>query len=633
MNGPAVQFGQGNSSTNSNTFGISNLGNTSGTSGVISGPNVRLLLAGGNNVTLSQSINGSTATITISAANQTVQTQNLLALSLSGNTSGALALVSSGTLNLAGGNNITLSQNAQSVTVSAANQTVQTQNMIALSLSGNTDGVLTLVSSGTAYLMGGNNITLSQNGRSISIIGESGGAAGLAVSLSGNTSGVLADISTGTFYLAGGNRITLSQAGNSVTVVGASEGTRAIGISTNGNTAGTTGFATSTNWRMAFVGGNNVTLSQSVNGASHTITIIGATLTAETNTFGISNIGNTSGTSGVITGPQLQMVLAGGNNITLSQSINASSATITISAANQTVESNTFGISNLGNTSGTSGVISGPQMQMIMVGGNNITLSQSINGSSATITISGGTAAGAGGLTANDFRPWGWAYGSDQAFNLFSLVPIGAPSSTTIYPVSIPFNLSANEFNQIISLQHTQASNNNSSRGWSLSAYLGIYTRNASTLSLYASASAEFTTTVSSNAWTTQGTATAQMMSIPVNTTFSPGLYYLAVAYLTSSTRTNVYTNVRRLDVQGAIPFAGGASTNFLPIEQPFVAPSIWGAASTRVSVPGIGSITGTNSTSISGSIAISNVRFISATNYVYPLPYFGFNATSVAQT
>ena len=40
---------------------------------------------------------------------------------LGNNTSGALALVSTGTLRLAGGNNITLSQNGQSVTISAAN--------------------------------------------------------------------------------------------------------------------------------------------------------------------------------------------------------------------------------------------------------------------------------------------------------------------------------------------------------------------------------------------------------------------------------------------------------------------------------------------------------------------------------
>lgn len=55
----------------SNTLGMSNLGNTSGTTGVISGSAVRFLLAGGNNITLSQSVDAAnvSATITISAAN------------------------------------------------------------------------------------------------------------------------------------------------------------------------------------------------------------------------------------------------------------------------------------------------------------------------------------------------------------------------------------------------------------------------------------------------------------------------------------------------------------------------------------------------------------------------------------
>lgn len=44
------------------------------------------------------------------------------------------------------------------------------------------------------------------------------------VSLGGNTAGVLADITSGTLFLAGGNNITLSQNGNSVTVSGAAAG-------------------------------------------------------------------------------------------------------------------------------------------------------------------------------------------------------------------------------------------------------------------------------------------------------------------------------------------------------------------------------------------------------------------------
>ena len=119
QNGNAITI-SGGAGGGSNTFGMSNLGNTSGTTGVVSGSAIRYAFAGGNNVTLSQSINASSGTITISAANQTVQTQNLHNLTLSGNTSGVMAQVSSGTLTLAGGNNITLSQNGNAVSIIGA---------------------------------------------------------------------------------------------------------------------------------------------------------------------------------------------------------------------------------------------------------------------------------------------------------------------------------------------------------------------------------------------------------------------------------------------------------------------------------------------------------------------------------
>jgi hypothetical protein len=103
---------------------MSNLGNTAGTSvGTVSS---QLILVGGNNITLSQSVNAGSATLTINALSQSIQTQNLFDLTLSGNTSGTLALVSTGTLTLAGGNNITLSQSGNAITISASDQTIPT---------------------------------------------------------------------------------------------------------------------------------------------------------------------------------------------------------------------------------------------------------------------------------------------------------------------------------------------------------------------------------------------------------------------------------------------------------------------------------------------------------------------------
>lgn len=58
----------------------------------------------------------------------------------------------------------------------------------------------------------------------IQIVGGTGGAGGgVAVSLSGNTSGALALVSTGTAIFAGGNNITLSQNGQSITISGAAQ--------------------------------------------------------------------------------------------------------------------------------------------------------------------------------------------------------------------------------------------------------------------------------------------------------------------------------------------------------------------------------------------------------------------------
>lgn len=178
-----------------------------------------VVFSNSNNVTFGMS---NSSVVTASASfSQSAQTQNILAASLSGNTAGVLALVSSGTLYLAGGNNMTLSQNGNSVTFSAFSQTVQTQNLLAASLSGNTSGVLALVSSGTLILAGGNNVTLSQNANSVTISAASQTVQTqnlIAVSLSGNTSGALALVSSGTLTLAGGNNITLSQAGNAITI-------------------------------------------------------------------------------------------------------------------------------------------------------------------------------------------------------------------------------------------------------------------------------------------------------------------------------------------------------------------------------------------------------------------------------
>lgn len=341
------------------SLGVSG-GNTAGDTGTTLG---QVVLQGGNNVTLSQITGaGGSATIVVSAFNQTVQTQNLIDISLSGNTSGTLALISSGTAILAGGNNITLSQNGQSVTISAFNQTVQTQNLVDLSFAGNTSGTLALISSGTAILAGGNNITLSQDGQSITI--------------SAANSGTAPPIATAVKSVASANSV------GTITRFAPEDHAHAglIQAQISGNTSNTSNVIQGS---LVLAGGNNVTLSQVSAAGAATITISAANQTVQTqNMVDISLSGNTSGTLTLISSGTA--ILAGGNNITLSQN----GQSVTISAFNQTVQTqNCVDFSLAGNTTGTLALVSSGTV--ILAGGNNITLSQ--NGQSITISAANET--------------------------------------------------------------------------------------------------------------------------------------------------------------------------------------------------------------------------------------------------
>ncbi|HEX3569047.1 MAG TPA: hypothetical protein VHT70_05235 [Candidatus Saccharimonadales bacterium] len=90
--------------------------------------------------------------------------------------------------------------------------------------------------------------------------------------IGGNTAGGGALISNGTMTLAGGNNITLSQNGNAVTISGAAGGGAGFsaGMSNIGNTIGTSGTVSN---QLVFAGGNNITLSQSTDVGGNTISI------------------------------------------------------------------------------------------------------------------------------------------------------------------------------------------------------------------------------------------------------------------------------------------------------------------------------------------------------------------------
>lgn len=224
------------------------------------------------------------------------------------------------------------------------------------SLAGNTSGTLSSIYSGTYVLAGGNNITLSQNGNNVTISGAAGGGDAIRGIAAG---GATRSTSTVNFQDSNGVSFGFGAAGNSTNLTAShngltSQSTQFLALTLGGNTAGTTTFHASNNASLFLHGGNNITLSG--NGSSITISggagggavvsnaiqDVGSATGSGTNTsrfaaddhvhrgvFQVQISGNTSNSSNAVYG---SVVFAGGNNITLSQVTAAGAATITISA-------------------------------------------------------------------------------------------------------------------------------------------------------------------------------------------------------------------------------------------------------------------------------------------------------------
>lgn len=106
------------------------------------------------------------------------------------------------------------------------------------SITGNTDGTPAVISSGTMYLAGGNNVTLSQNGNTISINGGAGGGGGGSINLSaGTTSRNLTN-----FVMSNSNNVSFGLNGSTITASASYPTQTAYQFSnSNGVTFGTNG--------------------------------------------------------------------------------------------------------------------------------------------------------------------------------------------------------------------------------------------------------------------------------------------------------------------------------------------------------------------------------------------------------
>ena len=374
----------------SNTLGISNLGNTAGTSGVISGEQLRLLLAGGPNITLSQSVAGNSATITVSGGSPVV--------------SNAIQSVASAT-----NSGTNTSRFAADDHVHAGVFSVGVSND-----AGNTIGD-TRVDVGRFVLRGGNNVTLSQITaagalNTIVISGANVGGAQTGISGVGVSD---TTYSSGTVIWSAQANVTLGSSVNGasqyVRVSVGSQSNQSGAVYALGNTTGQSSSSTYDARTLSIEGAGFVSVGWS-NGSfrisgtqtnpvvSNAIQSVASATNSGTNTsrfaaddhvhagvfsVGVSNdAGNTAGDTRVDVG---RFVLRGGNNVNLSQ-ITAANAlnTIVISGAN--AGGAQTGISGVGvsDTTYSSGTV-------IWSAQANVTLGSSVNGASQYVRVSVGS--------------------------------------------------------------------------------------------------------------------------------------------------------------------------------------------------------------------------------------------------
>jgi len=437
-------------------------GNTAGVGALVS--TGTLVLAGGNNITLSQSTNVTGATISINGTsgggvalydgahsissgtasiaalgglgatitNQTLSLSAPQSSSVVGGgivtitTSGASVTISapafsagissnstvSNQLILAAGNNVTLSQstNATGATVSVgASGVLTTQSYNSAEFAGSTaNSTMPLLWAGNSN--GSGNITLGLTGSTVTGSAPSGGGGGIAMSASNSS------WSTGTVDLvAAGGALTINYSTTtgslqsinvSVPATSSLSASGIVSISTNGSTisvgapafsagvsnlsndSGNTGMMTN---RLVLAGGNNITLSQSTNANGATVSVIGGAGGGGGVAVAGAGTTYTSGTANFVTA---------GGAITIGSSTNGGSQTLNFSvpATSSVVGSGIVTIS----TNGASATISAPAFsagissnstvsnQLILTAGNNITLSQSTNATGATVSIIGG---------------------------------------------------------------------------------------------------------------------------------------------------------------------------------------------------------------------------------------------------
>lgn len=472
---------------------------------------------------ISFGLNASTLTASYTVPTQTNQTLGLYA---SSNTTGAsssstydarsLSMEFLG--NISGG----WSNGSFQVSVSTAAQTNQTGAIYA---SSQTTGA----SSSSTYdarslsIEGLGGVSVGWSNGTFQISGATGGGAG-GVAISAGTQ----SDNTGTVVFSNSNGISFGMSNSSVVTASYTVPTQTnqtLGIYASSQTVGQSSSSTYDARSLSLVGQGIISA-----GWSNSSLLISATQSAQTEGWYMS--GNTTGQSTSSTFDARSITLSGAG----AASVGESAGKIIISVPTQgATGAFTAGVGSDGNTGGSTGGVS---LSIEFVGTNGITLSQSTNGNSATISISGG--GGGGGATLSNYI---WPPAQLVATQAFSL---NVSNRVSFQYLPLYQNLSLTRAAGFITVS-CSTTNNNSTNTFAITVGAGLYSVTGSSLSSISTGSQTYSLTWSSNATSSAGGA--KLISVPLSTNLVPGEYIIAYSQSTSSSGVGVsmsnigYTN------------------------------------------------------------------------------------------
>ena len=305
--------------------------------------------------------------------------------------------------------NALTSQSNQAISASNGSSTFQTASF------GNANGMSFLYSGGS--VVGSYTVpTITNSSWTISDNATSGTVARLAFT---NLNGVTLSLSSGaggSHTIVGSHNALTSQSNQAFSAAGGSSAFQTLGFSDNSNLSwtNTNGSIAAASVRASMFAVSNTTQSTSGTQNLNAISFAGA---------GVASVGVTNGSV-------LISVPAGGG------------------------AGFSAGVSNLGNTAGSTG-ISGTQL--VLVGTNNITLSQSTGANGATVSISGPSPGGGGAATLSRFPYWeDHGHATSSAYSGATTTAVGGSlTSYSLYlaPFVVPNYITFNTAGFMISHQ------------------------------------------------------------------------------------------------------------------------------------------------------------------------------------